>query len=145
MCFQVLPKCIFNIQLLLTPCLLAILYWLSPFDKECLIDLTLVGFNLDIPLLTPVLFANPALKACCIFSKCVHHSKLDILLSVLIPFLWLTWGSMSIACAVHNRNQFEKMNLTLTLCELDEDYFNAGVDRVKRHCSQPELFWYSRK
>jgi len=49
-------------------------------------------------------------------------------------------GSMSIAIAVHNRNQFEKMNLSLTLCELDEEYFNNGVERVKRHCSQQQLF-----
>lgn len=49
-------------------------------------------------------------------------------------------GSMSIACAVFNVNQFEKMNLSLTLCELDEEYFKAGIERFKNHISEPTLF-----
>jgi site-specific DNA-methyltransferase (adenine-specific) len=49
-------------------------------------------------------------------------------------------GSMSIALAVHDRNQFEKMNLSLTLCELDKDYFEASIKRIKNHVSQITIF-----
>lgn len=48
-------------------------------------------------------------------------------------------GSMSIACAVDNMNQIEKLDLSLVLCELDEHYFNAGVKRVKNHVSQIKI------
>lgn len=43
-------------------------------------------------------------------------------------------GSMSIAIACHD------MGFELTGCELDNDYFNAGVERVKKHVSQLSLF-----
>jgi site-specific DNA-methyltransferase (adenine-specific) len=43
-------------------------------------------------------------------------------------------GSMSIAIACHDYN-FE-----LTLCELDEEYYKKGVERVKNHISQQKLF-----
>jgi site-specific DNA-methyltransferase (adenine-specific) len=43
-------------------------------------------------------------------------------------------GSMSIAIACHY------MKHDLTLCELDEDYYNAGVERVQRETAQLELF-----
>lgn len=43
-------------------------------------------------------------------------------------------GSMSIAIACHD------MGFELTGCELDKDYFNQGVERVKKHCSQLSLF-----
>lgn len=43
-------------------------------------------------------------------------------------------GSMSIAIAAHDYN-FE-----LDLCELDKDYYEKGVQRVKNHVSQQKLF-----
>ena len=43
-------------------------------------------------------------------------------------------GSMSIAIACHD------MGFELTGCELDKDYFDAGVQRVKKHVSQLSLF-----
>ena len=43
-------------------------------------------------------------------------------------------GSMSIVIACHD------MGFKLTGCELDKDYFDAGVQRVKKHVSQLSLF-----
>ena len=43
-------------------------------------------------------------------------------------------GSMSIAIACHD------MGFELVGCELDSDYFNNGVERVKKHVSQLSLF-----
>jgi len=43
-------------------------------------------------------------------------------------------GSMSIAIACHDYG-FE-----LDGCELDEDYFNKGIERVKNHVAQTKLF-----
>ena len=51
-------------------------------------------------------------------------------------------GSLSIALAVHNCNQKEKMNLTLDVCELDKDYFNDGVKRYTNHIRQKTIFDY---
>ena len=41
---------------------------------------------------------------------------------------------MSIAIACHD------MGFELTGCELDTDYFHAGVERVKKNVSQLSLF-----
>jgi len=49
-------------------------------------------------------------------------------------------GSMSIALAVHNVNSQDNMNLSLDLCELDKDYFDAGIKRLAQHQSQTTLF-----
>ena len=43
-------------------------------------------------------------------------------------------GSMSIAIACHN------LGYDLTLCELDEDYYRAGVARFEQHRAQGSLF-----
>lgn len=43
-------------------------------------------------------------------------------------------GSMSIAIACH------QMGYDLTLCELDKDYYNAGIKRVKYETAQEDLF-----
>lgn len=43
-------------------------------------------------------------------------------------------GSMSIAIACHD------MGFELTGCELDKDYYEAGIKRVKQHISQLQLF-----
>ena len=43
-------------------------------------------------------------------------------------------GSMSIAIACHN------LKFDLTACELDKDYFDAGVKRLAQHQSQTTLF-----
>lgn len=49
-------------------------------------------------------------------------------------------GSMSIALAVHNVNSKENMNLSLTLCELDKDYYEAGLKRYNNHIKQRTIF-----
>jgi site-specific DNA-methyltransferase (adenine-specific) len=43
-------------------------------------------------------------------------------------------GSMSIAIACHD------YGFDLTGCELDVDYYNQAIERVKRHIAQPVLF-----
>jgi site-specific DNA-methyltransferase (adenine-specific) len=43
-------------------------------------------------------------------------------------------GSMSIAIAAHDYG-FE-----LVGCELDVDYYNKGIQRIKNHVSQQKLF-----
>jgi site-specific DNA-methyltransferase (adenine-specific) len=43
-------------------------------------------------------------------------------------------GSMSIALACHN------LKFDLTLCELDSEYYEAGLKRLKQHQSQQTLF-----
>ena len=47
---------------------------------------------------------------------------------------------MSIALAVHKANQIDKMNLSLTLTELDEEYFKKGLERVVNFTKQQFLF-----
>jgi len=49
-------------------------------------------------------------------------------------------GSMSIALAVHNMNSIEGMNLDLTLCELDKEYFEAGLKRLNNDIKQKTIF-----
>ena len=49
-------------------------------------------------------------------------------------------GSGSIAIAVLKANNIEKMNLTLTGCELDKDYFDAMQKRIKTFQSQTTIF-----
>ena len=49
-------------------------------------------------------------------------------------------GSMSIALAVHKANQIDKMNLNLTLIELDEEYFKKGLERFENFRKQQFLF-----
>jgi len=55
-------------------------------------------------------------------------------------FLDTHLGSMSIACAVHELNSIDNMNLHLTGCEIDADYYNDGIKRVQRACQQNSLF-----
>ena len=43
-------------------------------------------------------------------------------------------GSMSIAIACHDYGYH------LTGCELDEDYYNKGIERIKNHVAQQRLF-----
>src|SRR5690554_2456275 len=49
-------------------------------------------------------------------------------------------GSGSIAIAVNDVNNIEKMGLTLTACELDKDYFDKSMIRIKEAISQKTLF-----
>ena len=49
-------------------------------------------------------------------------------------------GSGSIAIAVDKVNKFEKMNLTLTACELDEDYFKKAIKMIETETRQESLF-----
>jgi len=49
-------------------------------------------------------------------------------------------GSGSIAIAVDSVNKIEKMNLTLTGCELDPEYYEKAMDRIKEKTSWQALF-----
>ena len=49
-------------------------------------------------------------------------------------------GSGSIAIAIDNVNEIEKMNLTLTACELDPDYFKAAMKRIEQQTAQQTIF-----
>jgi site-specific DNA-methyltransferase (adenine-specific) len=49
-------------------------------------------------------------------------------------------GSGSIAIAVDKVNKLEKMNLTLTACELDEDYFKKAIKMIETETRQESLF-----
>ena len=49
-------------------------------------------------------------------------------------------GSMSIAIAVDSVNKIEGMDLTLTGCELDADYFKEGIARVERETKWESVF-----
>ena len=45
-------------------------------------------------------------------------------------------GSASIAIAVHKANKLDNMNLHLTGIEIDADYFQAAMTRIKKHVAQ---------
>lgn len=49
-------------------------------------------------------------------------------------------GSGSIAIAVNDVNNLEKMDLSLTACELDKDYYDSAIKRIKEQTSQNTLF-----
>lgn len=49
-------------------------------------------------------------------------------------------GSGSIAIAVDNVNKMEQMNLELTACELDKEYFEASIKRIENQTKQQKLF-----
>jgi site-specific DNA-methyltransferase (adenine-specific) len=49
-------------------------------------------------------------------------------------------GSGSIACAVHKANIIDKMDLSLVACELDKDYFESSIQRVKAALQTQSLF-----
>src|SRR5690554_1879817 len=49
-------------------------------------------------------------------------------------------GSGSIAIAINDVNNIEKMDLTLTACELDKEYFDKSMIRIKEAISQKTLF-----
>ena len=46
------------------------------------------------------------------------------------------FGSGSIALAVHRANVLDKMNLHLTACEIDPEYFEQSVNRIRKSISQ---------
>ena len=50
------------------------------------------------------------------------------------------FGSGSIACAVHEANSIDKMELSLVACELDKDYFESSIQRVKAALQTQSLF-----
>ena len=50
------------------------------------------------------------------------------------------FGSGSIACAVHKANIIDKMDLSLVACELDKDYFESSIQRVKAALQTQSLF-----
>ncbi|MEM7485833.1 MAG: DNA methyltransferase [Bacteroidota bacterium] len=45
-------------------------------------------------------------------------------------------GSGSIAIALDRMNKIEQMNLTLTACELDKDYYESAIKRIKQNTNQ---------
>jgi site-specific DNA-methyltransferase (adenine-specific) len=49
-------------------------------------------------------------------------------------------GSGSIAIAIDNVNKVEKMNLTLTACELDADYYKSAMKRIEEQTKQLTIF-----
>ncbi len=49
-------------------------------------------------------------------------------------------GSGSIAIALDNMNKFDKMNLHLTACELDKEYFDAACKRIDKQTRQHTIF-----
>ena len=49
-------------------------------------------------------------------------------------------GSGSIALAVHEANSIDKMELSLVACELDKDYFESSIQRVKAALQTQSLF-----
>ena len=49
-------------------------------------------------------------------------------------------GSLSIALAVYKANLYENMNLHLTASELDLDYCNSAIKRIKNGISQTNIF-----
>lgn len=49
-------------------------------------------------------------------------------------------GSGSIAIALDSVNKIEKMNLTLTACELDREYYDKAIQRIEIETSQQTLF-----
>ena len=51
-------------------------------------------------------------------------------------------GSGSIAIAIDNVNKVEKMNLTLTACELDADYYKSAMKRIDEQTKQLTIFNY---
>ena len=50
------------------------------------------------------------------------------------------FGSGSIALAVHKANQLDKMNLHLTACEIDLEYIDKAIRRIKDFTAQKSLF-----
>ena len=50
------------------------------------------------------------------------------------------FGSGSIACAIHEANSIDKMDLSLVACELDKDYFESSIQRVKSALQNQSLF-----
>jgi site-specific DNA-methyltransferase (adenine-specific) len=50
------------------------------------------------------------------------------------------FGSGSIAIALDSVNKIEKMNLTLTACEIEKDYFKNAVNRIKEETKWESLF-----
>ncbi len=49
-------------------------------------------------------------------------------------------GSGSIAIAVDSVNKIEKMNLTLTACELDKEYYQTATQRINEQTTWNSLF-----
>jgi site-specific DNA-methyltransferase (adenine-specific) len=49
-------------------------------------------------------------------------------------------GSGSIAIAVDNMNKIEKMNMTLTACELDDEHYEKAITRINESTRWQSLF-----
>ena len=73
---------------------------------------------------------HPTQKPIAAYKYCLEYAKIKPGQTILDTH----GGSMSIAIACYD------LGHPLDLWELDEDYFKAGVDRVKKHISQGQLF-----
>ena len=49
------------------------------------------------------------------------------------------FGSGSIALAVDKANRLDKMNLHLTACEIDKEYYEKALNRIEQYCRQGTL------
>lgn len=54
-------------------------------------------------------------------------------------------GSGSIAIAIDQANKIEGMNLTLTACELDKEYYDKSLERISTQCDWQPLLKVERK
>ena len=70
-----------------------------------------------------------------LYDRCIDYAKLEAGGRILDTH----FGSGSIALAVHKANQLDKMNLHLTACEIDLDYINKAIERIKFSVKQTAL------
>lgn len=49
-------------------------------------------------------------------------------------------GSGSIVIAIDNMNKIKKMNLTLTACEIDKQYYDKAIKRINQHTNWNPIF-----
>ncbi len=83
------------------------------------------------------------------YGKKIHHTQKPVKLYEWIikkyckenyKILDTHLGSGSIAIAVDNMNKIEKMNLTLTACEIDIEYYIKAMLRIKESTNWQSLF-----
>jgi len=97
----------------------------TSFNRNLKVCVNRVGKKVFHPTEKPVALYEWLLKNYAEPKSSIHHGD---------KILDTHGGSMSIAIACHN------MGFDLDLCELDEDYFNAGKARLEKHQQQLTLF-----
>ena len=78
---------------------------------------------------------HPTQKPVELYDFCLNFAKLEQGDKILDTH----FGSGSIALAVNKANQLDKMNLHLTACEIDEEYINKAIERIKFSIKQTTL------